>query len=184
MSAFDAGITVDVGAAIDARMSNAVPKTEANAGAPGAAMTIPRDDHQHPRLTSTTTQLSGVSGLTTLTFTRGFSREPGPTFTVTEDNILPVPDFKVRKWLRQDGGDWNSGADQTVVANQIWGAVVYGQRARALPPVNTSTLVVAGLVVATQLSMQLGAFGLYEPFLPLEAGVKFSAIIVASSQTT
>lgn len=168
----------DVNAAINARMSDATPKTEATGGAPGAAMSIPRDDHQHPRLTSTTVQTSGANGQTTITCTRGFSRKPSPTFTVTEDNANPVPDFKVLRWLRQDGQPWVEGADQTATANQIWGAVVYGQRARANPILN-----LGGIVLIGPLLTALGVLSGYAPYAPLEAGIEFGAIIVASSQS-
>lgn len=168
---------VDVDTAISNRMSNATPMSEATGGSAGAAQSIPRDDHQHPRLTSTTPQLSGANGQTTIAFTRGFTKEPGSTFTVIEANTNPVPDFKVMRWLRKDGADWVSTADQTVDANQIWGCVVYGQRARANPVLN-----LGGIVLIGPLLTALGVLSGYAPYMPLETGTKFTAIIIASSQ--
>lgn len=168
---------VDVNAAINARMSNATPMSETTGGASGAAVSIPRDDHQHPRLTSTTPQVSGANGQTTIMFTRGFDKRPGTTFTIVENNTNPVPDFKVQKRLRKDGQDWVSTSDQAIDANRIWGCVVYGQRARANPVLNLS-----GIVLIGPLLTALGVLSGYAPFTPLEAGIDFSAIAVASSQ--
>lgn len=168
---------VDVDDAITRRISTSIPMPETTGGNAGDLMKIQGEGHQHPRLTSTTPQLSGANGQTTITFTRGFSKEPGSTFTVIEANTNPVPDFKVMKWLRKDGADWVSTADQTVDANQIWGCVVYGQRARANPVLN-----LGGIVLIGPLLTALGVLSGYAPYAPLETGTKFTAIIIASSQ--
>jgi len=162
---------------LSAFISSATPLSEATGGNPGAMGLVPHADHQHPRLTSTTTQSSTANGLTTVMFTRFFNKEPGSTCTVIEVAVNGPATFTVRKWLRADGADWAPTDDQTVEANQIKGCVFYAYRHRSLPTLNLS-----GILLIGPLLTALGVINNFAPYAPLEAGVKFSAIIVASSQ--
>ena len=176
-SLFMVGGARDPGAVLDSRISNSTPLSEATGGNPGATGLVPRADHQHPRQTSTTTQSSTANGLTTVMFTRFFNKEPGATCMVIETAVNGPTTFTVRKWLRGDGADWVEGSDQTVEANQIKGCVFYAYRHRSLPTLNLS-----GILLIGPLLTALGVINNFAPYAPLEAGVKFSAIVVASSQ--
>lgn len=159
-------------------LSDAAPMSEARNPTPGAAQKATREGHQHPRLSSVTNQPSGANGDTTVMFTRTFDKEPFVLGNIRESVPLGPVTFIVKRFLRPDGvTTWVAGQ-----GFDIAGAVVYAYRERKLPANNTATLVVAGLVIAAQLSAQFGALNNYEPWVPLEAGVPTTITALASSQ--
>ncbi len=58
-----------------------------------------RDDHQHPRLTSTTMATIGPANTVTVTFTRNFINAPGIVFTEINGAATQPAVFKVESWV-------------------------------------------------------------------------------------
>lgn len=80
-------------------LSNAAPSGEAVAAAPGNVGRSSREDHQHPRLTSTTMGTIGAAGTATMTFTRSFASAPGMVFTEINGSATQPAVFKVDSWV-------------------------------------------------------------------------------------
>lgn len=139
--------------------SDAPPNAEAKVAAAGQAPAVSREDHQHPRLTSSTTGVLNASGEATVTFTRTFAVKPSWTIEYEEAADNPPVIFKVKSWLGTGGTAWVSG-DYT-------GCIIKGYRCTTIPT-NLVTLLLGGV---------------YSLFNGSANGVQYSAIIVASSST-
>lgn len=144
-----------VQSAVTGMMSNATPSAEVTGGASGASTAIPRDDHSHPRLTSTTMATIATGSTVQVNFTRTFVNKPGMVMTEIEGDTSASAQpaiFKVQSWV-QDGGGLYTGA---VV--KVW-------RAQVIPQ-NLATLL-------------LGA--IFNLFAASVVGTTFSVVAVARS---
>lgn len=164
----------DVTSAIAAVMpqpANAPPKSETIGAATGTVTTrYALEDHQHPRLTSTTYTVLDSNGQATVMFSRSFANKPGLNLTETDAATMTQPlVLRATAWM-QDGQ-----------ARYI-GVTIQGQRAQLLPQINplsgTLTLV-SGVVsgvngVVSQLTT-------YNVFGGSSAGATVSVIAVARS---
>ncbi len=144
-------------------LSSTAPSAEGVTPAAGMLFEASRGDHVHPRLTATGAgALDVTTAQATLTFSRAFVKQPSPVITLVEDSTMAAPVvFRVKSWIM--------GSGQT--ANQFVGAVIYGQRLRALPSTTA-------IVLLTNL---LSALNLYEAWVPA-TGASFSYLMLASSQ--
>lgn len=115
-------------AVVNLPFSDATPMAETRLGTPGAAPKAVREGHEHPRLTSATTDhVLDANGEATITFTRSFAVKPAVTYMLDEAADLGAVLIKVKTW--------------TIVGGQYTGCVVKGYRARTLPA--TLTLLTA-----------------------------------------
>jgi len=141
--------------------ANAAPLAE-KTGADKGAITgrYALEDHQHPRLTSTTIATITAGSTATVMFTRAFSNEPGTVFTEiggdTSANAQPAS-FKVQSWMRETMTPTPSGA--------YVGAVVRAWRSQVVPQTLTTLLLSA----------------VYNLFTASVVGTRFSIIAVARS---
>lgn len=151
--------------AVAGMLSNDPPKSEAKAASPGVANKVPRDDHQHPRLTSATSHITDASGECQIVFTRTFSAAPSIVLTARENNKNPVPALKVLRFLKAGSTQgtyvqWDptdSGSDPDPVV----GCVVYASRAMALSvmaPITGITLITALVPALNTLFSGLSGF--------------------------
>lgn len=136
--------------------ANTAPMAEKTGAAIGAATSrFALEDHQHPRLTSTTYATVASGNTASVTFTRAFASEPGIVCTEiggdTSVNAQPGV-FKVQSWV------------QDAQSNYI-GAVVRVWRSQTVPQ-NLATLL-------------LGA--VFNLFAASVVGTRFSIIAVARS---
>lgn len=159
---------MDLTAIQAALLSDTPPVSEVTTAAAGSAMKTSRDNHAHPRLTSSTWHTTDATGQATVIFTRTFSVKPSVVCTAEEDNTNPVPRFKVRRWLKADGSAWTSGSP-------YGGCVVYADRSRALPvisPLSTGLTLILNLVNALNVIFAtLSGYTAYEaaPNMPFSA---------------
>lgn len=157
-------------------LSDATPVAENKAPSPGTAPRATREGHTHPRLSSVTTQPTGANGTTRVTFTRTFDKMPCVVPILIEATDNGPCEFKVLKFLRSDGTDWNSNDDQTNTANQIAAVDLYGYRLRAMPTLN-----LAGIVLIGPLLTALGVISGFKPYEPLASGITVLCLALASS---
>lgn len=138
-------------------LANTVPMAETVVAAVGAGDSAARNDHAHPRLTSTTVQTLGAGGDVQITFTRTFSKMPGVVCTAYKptDN-LPVT-FEVKSWI-MDGANYA-------------GCVIHGGKAQTLPNVS-------GVLLITPLITALNQFN---PFSGDATGTQFSCVAIQAS---
>lgn len=144
-----------------------VPKSEAVSGATGSkTKNYALEDHQHPRLTSTTYATLGANGQATVMFSRTFTNKPGLNLTETDaspqTNVLALRSLN---WMMQEG--------------RFAGVVIEGKRALALPILNP----VSGLLgaVTTGVNVVVNALSGYNVFSGSGAGATVSIIAVARS---
>lgn len=126
----------------------------------GEGQSAARNDHTHPRLTSTTVQTLGTGGDVAITFTRSFSKMPGVVCTAYKptDN-LPVT-FEVKSWAMGGAG----GTDYL-------GCVIHGGKAQTLPNIS-------GILLITPLITALNQFN---PFSGDATGTQFSCVAIQAS---
>lgn len=105
---------------MSAMLSNAMPQSEATAGASGAAGQASRGDHKHQRLTSATTTTLDANGLATVTFTRSFASQPRIAFAYAESADAEPIILKRVSWVIDGGGNYT-------------GVNIKGYRLRTLP---------------------------------------------------
>lgn len=165
------------------QFSSATPKSETMAGAAGGEGKVPHADHQHPRLTSSTSGQTLANGTASVTFTRSFATLPGVVLMAIENTNSAGPSMKVMKWLTKNAQgqlvDRSTNANST---ESFDGAVVYAWRGRALPTQQTISLVTLLTGVITALNNLLTALSGYEPYVAA-GGVSFTCIAVQSSAT-
>ena len=135
-------------------LSSMTPSAEATSPTAGNRNDASRADHVHPRLSSTNTDTTASDGTKAITFTRTFDREPSPVITLIEDGDTAPVSWRVKSWTM------GAGADST----KFVGAVIMGQRQRALPA-----------VIAL-----LGTLTGYKSWEPA-ALTKFSAVMIATA---
>lgn len=161
--------------------SSDTPRAETPAGAVGNMGKVPHADHQHPRLTSSTSGTTGADGTATLAFTRSFATLPGVVLTAIENNTSAGPSLKVMKWKTKNAQGQLVDRSTTQGSTETYdGCVVYAWRGRSLPtqqPLNVLTLL-GGVI--TGLNNLIGALSGYEPYVAASS-VAFTFIAVQSS---
>lgn len=93
--------------------ATSAPKSEATAPVVGQQPTrYALEDHQHGRLTSSTYETTGATGLKDVMFTRAFDAPPTAILTPMGDfGTSPVPQATVTEWIRGGvGGNQYTGA--------------------------------------------------------------------------
>jgi len=156
------------------------PRGEASTPVLGSSKTVPDAMHQHPRLTATGPNppdplVLDTNGLATVNFTQAFDLPPGVTITAQNVKVSgkPVPRFDFSYII---------GAVGTANEGKYIGAIVYGERQKALPtltPLSGTLSLLSGVISGTN-----AALALLSGFLPTEpaAGAGFSLIAVKSSR--
>lgn len=156
-----------------ALLGSATPRSEAVAPTAGAAQVASRDDHRHPRLTSTTQATIATGNTASVMFTRSFVNEPGidyqelpptadtttPTAADTNANAQPT-NSKVVAWMK---GPTTLLPD--AAATDYTGCVVRVWRSQTIPT-NLVTLLLGGV---------------FNLFAASVVGTRFSIIAVARS---
>lgn len=149
--------------------STATPRSEAVGGAPGTLgnIMVAKDDHQHPRLTSTTIATLAANGLATVTFTRTFVNQPGL-------NLTEVDATAGMQALVLRGLDWVTNAQGAYT-----GVTIQGMRAQPLPTLTG----VSGLLsaVITGVNSIANALTGFNVFGGSAAGAKVSVIAIQRS---
>lgn len=116
--------------AVMPKPATVAPKGEATVAAVGPDPTVfALDQHQHPRLTSTTYATVASGSTVTVTFTRSFANKPGMVMTEIEGDATASAQpstFKVLSWV-QDGGGLYTGA-----VIKVWRAQVVPQNLATL----------------------------------------------------
>lgn len=111
------------------------------------------EDHQHPRLTSTTYATLGPNGQATVAFSRTFVNKPGLNLTETDATANTQP-------LVMRGLSWVRDANGLYI-----GVVIQGQRARMMPTINplsgTLTLLSAVLTGVNAVFAQLTNYNIF-----------------------
>lgn len=158
-----------------------VPKSEGGTAQMGTAPRVPREDHQHPRLTATAKgSLSTGTGADAavevgtryVTFTQIYDAEPAVTVLSVGAKTagLAVPDF-----------DFTFATDAN---GKFIGGTVYGRRARKLPTQPLAAGPLSALAVLTSVISGLNAIALsitgYDATEPA-AGAGFTLIAVKQS---
>jgi len=124
---------MDINMPMAAILSDAPPMGEAGTPSPGIAAQATRQDHRHPRLSSSTSGTTNGSGEATVVFTRTFDTQPSVIPCAIENNTNPVPAFKVKAFQMNAG--------------KYTGCTIYASRARALPALS-GILLVGPLITA------------------------------------
>lgn len=147
------------------------PKSEATGAAIGVVpQRFALEDHQHPRLTSTTYATLDSSGQATIAFTRTFLNKPGINLTETDAVSASQPlVLRGLAWVRDGNGLYT-------------GVTVQGMRAQMLPTINplsgALTLLTQVITGVNGLIAQLTG---YNVFGGSAAGASVSVIAVARS---
>lgn len=154
------------------------PKTEMTGGAVGAQPTrYAREDHQHPRLTSTTYATLASDGTATVAFTRPFTNKPGITMTETDVAGKQPLICSVQSWVRETMTPAPAGA--------YIGCVIKGQRAQVLPTINPlSGLLTLLTAVVSGVNAIVGQLTNYNVFGGTVDGAVVSIIAVARSDVS
>jgi hypothetical protein len=151
------------------------PHPEKTGGAKGSEPTrFALEDHQHPRLTSTTYASLAADGTATVAFTRTFINQPGVNMTEVDAAGKQPLVCSVQSWVRETMTPTPTGA--------YIGCVIKGQRAQMLPTINplsgTLTLVSTLLQGVNSVFAQLTGYNI---FGGSAAGASVSIIAVARS---
>ena len=148
------------------------PRSEMTGGAVGAQPTrYAREDHQHPRLTSTTLATLGSNSQVTVPFTRTFTNKPGINLTEIDATSSTQPLV-----LRAIG--WTQDTD-----GRYTGVTVQGSRAQLLPelsPISSALSLLTNLVSAVNTNI-LTPLTKYNIFSGSAAGASISVIAIARS---
>lgn len=151
--------------------ATATPRSEMTGGKTGdVAARYAREDHQHPRLTSTTYATLASNGQATVTFSRTFVNKPGLNMSET-DAVAGSQPLVLRglSWVQDANGLYT-------------GVVVQGSRAQLLPalsPLSTVLTLVSGVVTGVNTALTL--LTNYNIFAGSAAGATVSVIAVARS---
>lgn len=158
--------------------ADAMPKSEATTAAKGNEQKrYALEDHQHPRLTSTT-KATIVSGSTVaVAFTRTFVSKPGITCTEEPPDtgtMSPNPaTFRVESWVREVMTPTPSGA--------YTGCVIKVWRSRPLPTMTPLSLTALLTAVVTGVNALIAALTNYDIFGASAVGTTFSCIAIQRS---
>lgn len=148
------------------------PRSEMTGGAVGAQPTrYAREDHQHPRLTSTTLATLGSNSQVTVPFTRTFTNKPGINLTEIDATASTQPLV-----LRAIG--WTQDTD-----GRYTGVTVQGSRAQLLPeltPISSVLTLLTNLIGAVNTNI-LTPLTKYNIFGGSAAGASISVIAIARS---
>ena len=168
-------IAVALGGKADAsaipQPATATPKSEMTGGAVGTQPArYAREDHQHPRLTSTTYATLGATGQATVTFSRAFTSKPGLNLTETDAAAGSQP-------LVLRGIAWVQDA-----SGMYTGVTIAGSRAQLLPTLTplSGVLTLLGQVI-TGVNGVVSSLTGYNIFGGSAAGATVSVIAVARS---
>jgi len=135
-------------------LSNNNPQSEKMLALPGSGSTASRNDHAHPRISSTTAHVLGANNEATVVFTREFDGIPGTDFMWQELADNPPIIFKVKSWTINGSGKYT-------------GCVVKAYRSQPIPQ--------------NLVSLLLG--GVFNIFAGSAVGVNFTAIALQQSTT-
>ena len=169
-TADQAKATADAIAAVMPQPAVAAPKSEAVGAATGTTVRYAREDHQHPRLTSTTYATLDASGQATATFSRSFVNKPGLNLTETDAATGSQP-------LVLRGLAWQRDGNGLYI-----GVTIQGRRAQMLPQVNPlsgAITLVTGVV--TGVNSLITSLTNYDVFGGGTAGATVSVIAIARS---
>ena len=151
--------------------ATATPKSEMTGGSVGGVPTrYAREDHQHPRLTSTTYATLGSNGQAVVSFSRTFVNKPGLNLSETDAAAGTQP-------LVLRGLGWVQDANGLYT-----GVTIQGSRAQLLPalsPLSTLLTLVSGVV--TGVNGLVTMLTNYNVFGGSAAGATVSVIAVARS---
>jgi len=150
--------------------ATATPMAEKTGAAVGqSADRFAREDHQHPRLTSTTYASLAADGTATVAFTRSFVNKPGINITETDVTGKQPLVCSVQSWVQDTNGAYT-------------GCVIKGQRAQPLPTINplagTIALLSALLTGVNTVFAQLTGYNI---FGGSASGASVSVIAIARS---
>lgn len=150
--------------------ASAAPMAEKTGAAVGQAVDrFAREDHQHPRLTSTTYGTLAADGTATVAFTRTFTNKPGINITETDVTGKQPLVCSVQSWVTDGTGAYT-------------GCVIRGQRAQMLPTINplagTIALLSALLTGVNAVFAQLTGYNI---FGGSASGASVSVIAIARS---
>lgn len=167
--------STDMQAAIAAAVplpANTAPKAEVTGAATGTVTTrYALEDHQHPRLTSTTYTVLDGAGQATVTFSRSFANKPGLNLTET-DAVMGSQPLVLRAiaWV-QDG------------QSRYTGVTIQGSRAQMLPQINPlagTISLLSGVVTGVNTNV-VTPLTQYNVFGGTAVGATVSVIAVARS---
>lgn len=147
-----------------------MPQPEKTGGAKGIQPTrYALEDHQHPRLTSTTYTTLAADGSATVSFSRSFTNKPGITMTETDVAGKQPLICSVQSWVQDGNGAYT-------------GCIIKGQRAQVLPTINPLSGVLTLLSgVITGVNTALGQLTGYNVFGGSVTGASVAVIAVARS---
>lgn len=123
-----------------AMFSDQAPIREATLAIPGSQPKASRGDHQHPRLTSASWNVTDANGEATFTFTRAFAAKPTIDLSYEEATNNQPCIFKVKSWVVNANGEYT-------------GMVAKGYRLQTLP----STITLLGSLVNFSVSINAPA---------------------------
>lgn len=154
--------------------ATSTPRSEMTGGAVGALPTrYAREDHQHPRLTSTTYATLGSTGQAVVAFSRSFLNKPGINLTETDAAAGTQP-------LVLRGLGWVQDANGLYT-----GVTIQGSRAQLLPALSplSGVLTLLGQVI-TGVNTLVTSLTNYNLFGGSAAGATVSVIAVARSDVS
>lgn len=154
--------------------ASVAPKAESTAPAVGQTATrYALEDHQHPRLTSTTYATLGAGGQATVSFTRTFVNKPGVNLTETDATSSTQPlVLRSLGWVQDAQGLYT-------------GVTIQGSRAQMLPtiaPLSGTITLVSGLI--TGVNAVFAQLTGYNIFGGNAVGASVSVIAVARSDVS
>lgn len=165
------GVSIAVLNAVLPQPADTTPRSELTGGGVGTqTKKFALEDHQHPRLTSTTYATLDSTGQATVTFSRTFVNKPGINLTETDATSSSQPlVLRGLTWTRDGNGLYT-------------GVTIQGSRAQMLPTINplsgTITLLSGVITAVNTLVAQLTG---YNVFGGSAAGASVSVIAVARS---
>lgn len=158
--------------------ADAAPKAESTSPAIGSDMKYAREDHQHPRLSSTTIGAIASNGTATVSFTRTFPSAPGMVITEIPGTAPPqtMPaTFKVESWVREAMTPTPSGA--------YTGAVIRAWRSQVLPTQTALSLTALLTGVIAGVNTLIASLTGFNVFGASVAGTAFSCIAIQRSDS-
>lgn len=129
-----------------------------------------KEDHQHPRLTSTTYATLNAQGQAVVTFSRSFVNKPGLNLTETDATTSTQP-------LVLRGLGWTTDGQGLYT-----GVTIQGLRAQMLPTLNPVSGILSGVITGT--NALVSALTGYNIFGGSASGANVSVIAVARSDVS
>lgn len=152
--------------------ATATPKSEMTGGNKGSVTRYALEDHQHPRLTSTTYATLASDGTATLAFSRTFANKPGVVMTEVDAAGKQPLVCSVQSWVQDGDGRYT-------------GCIIRGQRAQMLPTINPLAGTIALLTgVISGVNTLVSALTGYNVFGGGVVGASVSVIAVARSDVS